>query len=224
VTNAGYTIVATYATNSLPATVPLATTVVNLIALTIGIPYTNATVPGFPTNFLYSFSVPGNPAGLQFAVTNLSGFGNVQLLAQNGTFPTPSQSYSGSFNLGTGPQMIAFGTNANLPALTNTTWYLAVPNTSTNNPVNYTITVATLATVPVTTLPLFIGASISTAANQFTLTWNATPGQNYLVQVSANLITWNTVANIVAQSSTITYTDSVPVNTQRSRFFRISTP
>ncbi|HEX4120987.1 MAG TPA: LamG-like jellyroll fold domain-containing protein, partial [Verrucomicrobiae bacterium] len=224
VTNAGYTLVATYATNSVPATVPLATTVVNLIALTNGISYTNTAVSGFPTNFLYSFSVPGNPAGLQFAVTNLSRFGNVQLLAQNGTFPTPSQSYSGSFNSGTGPQMIAFGTNVNLPALTNTTWYLAVPNTSTNNSVNYTITVATLATAPVTTLPLFIGASISTAANQFTLTWNATPGQNYLVQVSANLITWNTVANIVAQSSTITYTDSVPVNTQRSRFFRISTP
>jgi hypothetical protein len=95
------------------------------------------------------------------------------------------------------------------------------PNTSTNNPVSYTITATTVATVPVTSLPLFLGSSVSTGSNQFTLSWNATPGSNYTVQVSTNLTSWSTVTNITAQISTVTYTGTVPIKTQNSRFFRL---
>jgi hypothetical protein len=219
-----YTVLATYATNIAAIPVPANTSTVGLIALAANKPYTNSVVPGFPTNFIYSFTVPGNPGGLEFAVTNLSGAGNVQLLVQNGSFPTPAQSYSGSFNSGTSPQIIAFGTNADLPSLTNTIWYLAVPNTSTNNPVTFSITASTLATPPGQPQPLFLGSSVSTAANQFTLNWDATPGSSYNIQVSTNLTSWSTVTNITAQTSTVTYTDTVPVNSQQSRFFRLSTP
>jgi hypothetical protein len=217
-----YTIVATCVSNPVTSVGTPNTNILNIITLTTNT-FTKTAMPGYPSNYVYSYMVPGNPGGLQFTVTNISGVGNVQLLVQNGTFPTPAQSYSGSFNPGISPQVIAFGTNANLPTLTNTTWYLAVYNTSTNS-VDYSITAVTLATPPVTTQPLFLGSSVSTAANQFTLNWDATPGSNYTVQVSTNLTTWSTVTNITAQSSTVTYTDTVPVNSQQSRFFRLSTP
>jgi hypothetical protein len=224
-TNVDYTIVATYVTNVV--TNALTQGALDLITLAPGpgtnvASYTANAVPGFPTNFMYSFAVTNNPPGLQFSVANNSGFGNVQLLVQHGTLPTPEQSYSASLNSGTGNQLITFGTSTTLPSL-NGTWYLAVPNNSSNNPVSYTITAATLNSVPVTQ-PFFVGASISSAANQFSLSWSAEPGQNYTIQASSNLMTWSTVTNIVAQSNSVNYTDTVPVNSQQFRFFRIESP
>ncbi|HEX3719546.1 MAG TPA: LamG domain-containing protein, partial [Verrucomicrobiae bacterium] len=220
VPSAGYTIVATYVTNV--ATNVSAADALDLIPLANTNAYTTNAVPGFPTNFLFSFTITGNPPGVQFVVTNLSGFGNVQLLADT-NFPTPEHSYSASYNTGTGPQVIAFGTNANLPSL-NGTWYLAVPNTSSNNPVTYSITASTLTNATVVSQPFFVGANVSAAANQFSLTWDASPGQSYTVQVSSNLTTWSTVTTTVAQSNTVSFTDTVPVSTQTSRFFRLSSP
>ncbi|HEX4121046.1 MAG TPA: LamG-like jellyroll fold domain-containing protein, partial [Verrucomicrobiae bacterium] len=222
---AGYTIVATYVTNVIPYSPRRTdTNELNIIALTTNSPgFIQSATPGYPTNFLYSFTVPsGNPPGVQFTVANLSGFGNVQLLAQNGTFPTPQQSYSGSFDPGINPQVVVIATNAALTNLSGTTWYLAVPNTSSNT-LRYSIT-ALIATNVVTAQPLFVNASISTAANQFTLNWQATPGQSYTVQVSTNLVTWSNVTTIVAQSGTVGFTDTAPVNAQKGRFYRLLSP
>ena len=56
----------------------------------------------------------------------------------------------GSFNPGTNLQLITIVTNAVLPSLVGTTWYLGVPNNSAGS-VNYTIAATTLVTSSGTT-------------------------------------------------------------------------
>jgi len=113
-------------------------------------------------------------------------------------------------------------TNSALTSLRNI-WYLAVPNTSTNT-VAYSVSAAVVTSGVVTGTPLFIGASIASPANGFTMYWNAVPGQSYQIQVSTDLATWVLATNVTAQSTVGAYTDAVPVNSQQSRFFRIVTP
>jgi len=215
-TNAAYTIIATYVTNG-------PTTSLTVIPLSDGIFYSNSAAPGYPANILYSFTVTNDPAGLEFAVTNLAGSGNVELLAAEGMFPTPEDFYTGSFNPGIAVQLVEIGTNA---AMTNFNglWYLAVPNTGSNS-VSYSITATTLATLAsVTPQPEFLGASIASPAGGFTMYWSAVPGQTYEIDVSTDLLTWTFVTDVTPESTEGTYTDSVPVNTQTTRFFRLVTP
>jgi subtilisin-like proprotein convertase family protein len=214
--NVGYTILATYVTSSAMNSINL-NTYPNFTD-------TNASAPpGFPTNLLYSFTVTNaNAAGFQFTVTNLSANGNLQLLVGDGSFPTPQDFFSGSFNPGTNNQSVTIGTNVSLTNLSGT-WYLAVPNASTINPVLYSITAAVLTSGPVTNTPLILRASISLASG-FSMSWNAVAGKSYQIQVSTDLTQWSVATNITAQSTTAAYTDSLPVNSQKTRFFRILAP
>jgi subtilisin-like proprotein convertase family protein len=217
VTNASYTILATFTTNG-PND---ARGALDIIALTNNTPYTNSAVPGFPTNLLYSFTVNNDPAGIQFEVEVPSGLPSLELLVNDGIFPTPEQSYSASFDPAAS-QLVVVGTNAAMPSL-NGIWYVAVPNTTTNNPVVYTITALELDAAPVVSQPLFIEESISSPTSGFSMYWTAVSGQNYTVEVSTNLTSWTALTNVVAQSNTANYTDSIPVNTQPARFFRLTT-
>jgi subtilisin-like proprotein convertase family protein len=213
----GYTILATYVTSS----------AMKIIDLNTFTNYTDdgSAPPGFPTNLLYSFTVTNaSAAGLQFTVTNLSLTGDLQLLAGDGVFPTPESFYSGSFNPGADNQFISIATNASLTNLSGT-WYLAVPNATVNNAIaNYSITAAVVTNGPVTSAPLFIGANIFSPTRGFSMFWNAVPGETYQIQVSTNLTQWSVVTNITVLSSTGAYTDSVPVISQKLRFFRILAP
>jgi hypothetical protein len=168
---------------------------------------------------LYSYTVTNNPAGIQFTVTNQSGSGNVELLADLGIFPTPEEFYSGSFNAGTSPQLVQIGTNSTMTSLDGV-WFLAVPNTSAIN-VTYSIEATNIIFGPVTNAPLFMSASVSSESGGFTMYWAATKGQTYEVEVSTNLITWTFVTNITAQSATGSYTDPTPVAGQPARFYRL---
>jgi len=210
VTNVGYTIIATVVTNSL-----------DVIPLANGVAYTNnAAFPGYPTNTLYSYLISNSPSGVQFTVTNLSFLGNVELLVGQGIFPTPQESYSGSFNSGLAPQLVQIGTNAALPSL-NGTWYLAVPNTS-DLTVQYSIeAINLLSPLTVTNAPEFLGARIASPASGFTMYWSAVPGQSYEIDVSTNLTSWSFVTNVIPNSSVGSYTDPVAVQSQTSRFFRL---
>ena len=212
----GYTILATYVTTNGMKIVSLN----NYANYT----YTNGLArQGFPTNLLYSFTVTNaKPEAVQFTVTNISANGNLQLLAGDGAFPTPNDFYAGSFNLGPANQFVSIVTNSALTSLSNI-WYLAVPNTSTNT-VAYSVSAAVVTSGVVTGTPLFIGASIASPANGFTMYWNAVPGQSYQIQVSTDLATWVLATNVTAQSTVGAYTDAVPVISQQSRFFRIVTP
>jgi autotransporter-associated beta strand protein len=147
--NNNYTIIATVVTNGEITVIPLGN----------NSPYTNTAAPGFPTNLFYSFTIIDNPAEVQFTVTNLTGAGNVELLAAFNAFPTPDAYYAGSFNAGTNAQLIQIETNSSLPSL-NGVWYLAVPNTSDTN-VEYVI---------MATTNLFIGEGAIPAI--VPITWN----------------------------------------------------
>ncbi|MGD0814502.1 MAG: S8 family serine peptidase [Verrucomicrobiota bacterium] len=208
-----YTIIATWetATNG-PA--------FKIYSLSNGVPQQiDLAPPGYPANFLFSFTVTNNPGGVQFTVTNTTGSGNVELLADFDVFPTPEEFYSGSFNAGIAPQLIQIGTNAELPSLEGV-WYLAVPNTS-STPVSYLIEASTIVTGPVTNVPLFIGASISLRPGLFTMSWTATSGRTYEVEFSTNLTTWTFLTNITAQSATAAFTDPTPISGQRARYYRL---
>jgi autotransporter-associated beta strand protein len=180
----GYTIVATVVTNG----------EMTIIPLTNAVPYTNTAPPGYPTNLLYSFTITNNPAGVQFAVTNLTNGGNVQLLASLDVFPTPETSYAGSYNAGTNVQFIQIVPNANLASL-NGVWYLAVPNTVATN-VSYTITAATNSIAAPPIVPL---------------TWSGAVNESWDILVTSNWVVTGSspVMNYPYQDgSMVTFDDS----------------
>jgi subtilisin-like proprotein convertase family protein len=178
--------------------------------------------PGFPTNVLYSFTVTNtNAVALQFSVTNISLNGTLQLMVEQNSFPTPNHFYIGSFNSGVSNQLVVIVTNSALTTLSNI-WYAAVPNVSASNAtVRYSITADVITNGAPVATPLFLGASIASPESGFSMYWSAVPGMSYQVQVSSNLSSWYVTTNIVAQSATASYTDSVPVISQSSRYFRI---
>ena len=137
---------------------------------------------------MYSYIVT-NPAttAVQFVVGNVflagtSVTGNVDLLARNGALPTPQQMTDGSLNPGNTPQQITIVTNALLPALNGTTWYLAVPN-NTPQTVTFLITAVALTNAPPGyTFPAVAVTGMSLGAGGFTLQWAAVPGAQYQSQ------------------------------------------
>jgi hypothetical protein len=194
-----------------------------VIPLANGKPYTNTAPPGFPTNLLYSFTVTNtNAKAVQFTVNNLSAPGNLELLVDDGVFPTPTGFYNGSFNPGMVNQFVSIVTNASLVTLSGTVWYAAVPNTSAVG-VSYSITASVVTNGNPTNAPLFLGANITSPNSGFTMYWTAEAGQAYTVWASADLINWTAVALVTGQNSVASYTDAVPVNTQPARYFRLST-
>ncbi len=213
VSNISYTIIATVVTSDQ----------IQYIQLLDGVPNTNGIAsPGYPTNLFYYYTITNSPAGVQFTVTNLTGAGNVELLADLDVLPTPNEFYSGSFNSGTTAQLVQIVTNSAITNL-NGTWYLAVPNTSVSN-VAYSIEATTnITTTPLTNAPLVLRARIASLAggSGFTMYWAATPGQTYQIEVSTNLLNWAVVTNITTQSTIGSYTDPTPVQSQRARFFRL---
>jgi hypothetical protein len=213
-----YQVLATYVTSS-------DLNIINLNAQP-NFTYNNAQPDWYPTNLMYSFTVTNSKAaGLQFTVTNKSSPLELGLLVGDGVFPTPEDFYIGSMNPGPGPvnQTVVIATNASLTNLSGI-WYAAVDNMQGSGIANYSITATVLTKGPATSIPLFIGASISSPTDGFTMYWNAVAGQTYQIQVSTNLTQWSVATNITAQSSTASYTDAVPVMSQTSRFFRILVP
>jgi subtilisin-like proprotein convertase family protein len=207
-TNINYEIIATVVTNGR----------MTLIELTNGIPYTNTATPGYPTNMLYYYNEISNSAGIRFTVTNTTNVGNVELLAGWDVFPTPEDFYSGSFNPGTNAQLVQIGTNSALTNL-NGTWYLAVPNTSNTN-VSYIIEALNVSGT-VTNAPLIVGASVSQSTGSFSMSWAATIGKTYQIEISTNLIQWSTVTNLTPQTVNGTFTDPASRTNQPIRFYRL---
>jgi hypothetical protein len=211
VANSRYTILASYVIDGQMEIIPLVDKV----------PYTNTAAAGFPTNLVYSFTVNNNPGGLEFIVTNLSNAGSVQLLSADGVYPTPQQFYSGSFNPGTAVQLISIGTNAAMPSL-NGLWYLAVPNPS-NTVVKYSITAETV-NGGLITAPFLYALQIASPASDFILYWDSQPGVNYTVEDSTDLLHWSTVTTVKANSTITYYTNTVPVDSDEARYFRLTLP
>jgi subtilisin-like proprotein convertase family protein len=169
----------------------------------------------------YSFEItdPKIPA-VEFVISNLTG--NCDLLARLNDWPTPSQFDFGSFNAGLTDERLVITTNSTRTNLVGI-WYLAIPN---NDPgiVNFDIAATTLpaGSVP---FPLIASSSarFSTAnGGSFTFSWHATAGQTYYVDMSTDVIHWQTIAKITATSNTATFNDVRPPNT--ARYYRLRFP
>ncbi|MGA2544731.1 MAG: hypothetical protein ABSG78_24540, partial [Verrucomicrobiota bacterium] len=155
----------------------------------------------------------------QFVVSNMTG--NVDLIVRNNALPTPQQMTDGSFNPGTTPELITIVTNASLPSLTNTIWYLGVPNNTATN-VSFLITAATLTNAPPGhTFPAIVLTAASAGAGGFALTWTAAPGAQYEVEMSSDLIHWTKAATITTDGYIGAYTDPTPINQQSARFYQV---
>lgn len=223
-TSVNYRMLATFVTNG-PSGPP---GTMDIMALKPGFAKAGTAPVGYPTNVAYSFTVANNPTAVQFVLTG--GGGSLTMLANRGSLPTTSQAYSDTFR---SPQTITIATNSALPSV-NGTWYVMVPNTGVAS-LPYSITATTIiSSTPVVTQPFvvvgdplpsqpsFIGSRIVSPASGFSLYWNTTAGHNYNIEVSTDLTTWTVVTNIVAQSNTAAYIDSIPVNMEPARFFRIT--
>jgi hypothetical protein len=197
---------------------------INITPLTDGLPMSGTSAPGPALTNFYSFTVI-NPAAtaVQFVVSNIL-TGNVDLIAREWALPTPQQMTDGSFNPGTNAQQITIVTNAILPSLLGTTWYLGVPNNETN-PVTFQITATTLtSSAPGYTTPAIVFSGMRVTANGlFTLNWTAVPGTQYQVDTTSNLTNWTRATNITTASTIGTYTDPAPVASQAARFYRVLT-
>jgi hypothetical protein len=102
----------------------------------------------------------------------------------------------------------------------NGTWYLDVPNTSASS-VAYSIEATTNIVGPITSAPLIVHASLAARTGLFTMYWAAAAGQKYQIYASSNLLTWSLVTTVTAQSTTASYTDPTPAQTQNARFYRV---
>ena len=208
-----YEVVATYITNG-------AITITPLTNFANGAWETSGTIGPGPdlTNF-YSYTVT-NPAAtaVQFVVSNMSG--NVDLLARNGFLPTPQQMTDGSFNAGTTPELITIVTNALLPSLAGTTWYLGVPN-NTGQTVSFFISATTLTNAQPYTYPAIVLGGMSAGAGGFTFTWTALPGAQYEVEVSSDLIHWTQAVTKTIGGYVGAYADPAPITQQSARFYQV---
>jgi hypothetical protein len=213
-----YRVVATYITNGGITVIPL-TNFLNGAYTTNGTTGGTAAPGPALTNF-YSYTVT-NPAAtaVQFVVSNLTG--NVDLLARNGALPTPQQMTDGSFNPANTAELITIATNALLPALAGTTWYLGVPN-NTAQTVTFLITASTLTNAPPPyTFPAVVVTGVSLGAGGFTLQWAAVPGAQYQVAMTADLLHWTNAAAVTPAGSTGAYYDPTPVRQQSARFYQV---
>lgn len=67
--------------------------------------------------------------------------------------------------------------------------------------------------------PGFAISSVTRTGSSVTLTWPSEPGVSYTVQRSENLTTWTAAGTVVAQGSTVTWTDNAA--TQPRYFYRV---
>lgn len=197
-------------------------------ALTDGVPVQGEIAsPGFSLDSLdelrfYSFTItdPTIPA-VEFVISNLNG--NCDLMARLDDFPTPSQFDYGSFNAGLTDERLVVTTNSARTNLVGT-WYLAVPD---NDPgaATFDIAATTITNGTVSPFPSIASGSAtfsSGGGGSFSFSWQSVAGQTYYVEMSTDLIQWQTLAKIVATSNTTTFTDSQPPDF--ARYYRLRIP
>jgi subtilisin-like proprotein convertase family protein len=190
----------------------------SVIPLTNGVPLTFTTAVGF-TNF-FSFDVTQTNAAVLFELYNLNGNGD--LTAQKSNLPV-TLPYLASTNSGTNYEQIVVRTNGLTPNINAISWFLGVPNQSTN-PITYTIR----AVVPTNGL-LISGLPFGTTAarpggTNVQLAWApAVNGEKYEVRTNSNLgsTNWGAVTSLVASGTSMLFADPTPPGTPSTLFYRI---
>ena len=105
----------------------------SVIPLTNGVPFNFTTGAGL-TNF-FSFDITQTNAAVLFEVYNLTGNGD--LTVQRSNLPVLLPDFA-STNAGTNYEQVVVRTNGSVPNLNAISWFLGVPNQS-SNPISYTI-------------------------------------------------------------------------------------
>jgi subtilisin-like proprotein convertase family protein len=189
------------------------------IPLTNGVPLIFTTGVG-STNF-FSFDITQTNAAVLFELYNLSGNGD--LLAQRSNLPVAPPYFASSTNSGTNYEQIVIRTNGGPANLNAISWFLGVPNQS-SNPITYTIR----ATVPtngilVGGLPLNSAASRPGGSNM-QLTWGPTVnGERYEIRTNGSLLSgnWGVLTDIIVSGTSAAFTDPTPAGATPSLFYRI---
>jgi hypothetical protein len=68
---------------------------------------------------------------------------------------------------------------------------------------------------------VFSSAVITTPTNGFTMNWIAVPNAEYEVDMTTDFSTWTYVSTVTTTTTSGSYTDTTPINTQTARFFRV---
>jgi hypothetical protein len=200
----------------------ISSTNVHLIVLSNGIAYSSGPVAG---NSITYFAVDV-PQAASYATNILSkGSSPLNLLFNQDALPTgqlPGDATLLSDVTSASDTLSVQGVPP--PLIPGKRYYMGVENSGAT-PARFTLEVAfDLGPVVNNVGPAFVGASMSSPSGGFSMTWVAVPGQSYTVEASTDLINWAVMTNIVSQSYTIIYTDSVPASSQTARFFRLTTP
>jgi subtilisin-like proprotein convertase family protein len=190
----------------------------SVIPLTNGVPLNFTTAVG-ATNF-FSFDITKTNAAVLFELYNLNGNGD--LTVQRSNLPVAPPYFASSTNPGTNYEQIVIRTNGGPTNINAISWFLGVPNQS-SNPINYTIR----AVLPTNGL-LVSGLPINTAASQsgssnVVLNWGPTvPGEKYEIRTNSSLITtnWGVLTDIIAVGTSTTVTNPMPTGTP-SLFYRV---
>jgi len=191
----------------------------NVIPLTNGVPLNYTTGVG-ATNF-FSFDVTQTNAAVLFELYNLSGNGD--LTAQRSNLPVTPPYFASSTNTSTNYEQIVIRTNGLTPNINAISWFLGVPNQS-SNPINYTIR----AVLPTNGL-LISGLPFSTAGTRpggsnVLLSWGPTVnGEKYEIRTNSSLTTtnWGALTDIIATGTAMTFIDSTAPGATPTLFYRV---
>jgi hypothetical protein len=172
------------------------------------------------TNF-FSFDITQTNAAVLFELYNLSGNGD--LTAQRSNLPVTFPYFASSTNSSTNYEQIVIRTNIGPANINAISWFLGVPNQS-SNPITYTIRAALPTNgILISGLPFATAASRPGGSNM-QLTWApVVVGEKYEVRTNANLgsTNWVALTDIVAAGTSVTFTDPTPVGTSSTLFYRI---
>ena len=187
-----------------------------IIPLSNGVPFNFTTGAGL-TNF-FSFDITQTNAAVLFELYNLTGNGD--LTVQRSNLPVLLPDFA-STNLSTNYEQVVVRTNGSVPTLNAISWFLGVPNKSSNS-INYTIR----AVIPtngllVSGLPLDTTSSRPGGSN-VQLTWGPTiNGERYEVRTNSGLVSpnWGVLTSLVASGTSMTFTD--PTTPSGGLFYRV---
>ena len=198
----------------------VSSTNVNLIVLTNRVPYSNGPVAGNSITY-FAVDVPQVATLATNLLTNTTS--GLNLLFDQAALPTGQ--LPGDVTLLSDVLPAAYTVlvtqGAPPPLIPGRRYYLGVQNPNPT-PVSFTVEVSFNAgPLP---QPQFVSETIASPTNGISLTWTAVPGQNYTLYASTDLINWSVVTTLQAQSSLVTYVDTVVSDTQTCRFFRLTMP
>jgi len=173
-----------------------------VIPLTDGVAVSFTTAAG-ATNF-FSFDITQTNAAVLFELYNLTGNGD--LTVQRDTLPVTSPYFASSTNPGTNYEQIVIRTNSATHDINAVSWFLGVPNQS-SNPISYMIR-ATLPTNGMLVSGQPIDSTATRAGASNILNWSPTVvGEKYEIRTNSSLgaPNWGALTDIVATGTSMTF-------------------